>query len=307
METKPDSTLPLLADIVRCLDDKKAGDLRVLKVGAQSSITDYLVLATGTSEPHLRALRVELEKAIDLRKAPIAGMDSGEPGSGWTVVDAYQIMVHLFTADKREQYRLENLWKDAQDVSVQRLLHPDGVVKTPAAAPAPSSVATAEASVAPVAPPETLASTAAPVADSSAAVAPKRRAPLASAKPMKSKAKAPAKPKAKPTTKAKAKVKAKSKAKTATKAKGSKASAAAARRSPAKSPAKTASGSKTKAKVKAKAKPTAAAKTRSSAKAKVAAKGKVSARAGASAKGKTSARTQTAAKVKAKARPASRR
>jgi ribosome-associated protein len=82
METKPDSTLPLLADIVRCLDDKKAGDLRVLKVGAQSSITDYLVLATGTSEPHLRALRVELEKAIDLRKAPIAGMDSGEPGSG---------------------------------------------------------------------------------------------------------------------------------------------------------------------------------------------------------------------------------
>ena len=82
METKPDSTLPLLADIVRCLDDKKAEDLRVLKVGAQSSITDYLVLATGTSEPHLRALRVELEKAIDLRKAPIAGMDSGEPGSG---------------------------------------------------------------------------------------------------------------------------------------------------------------------------------------------------------------------------------
>jgi len=136
METKPDSTLALLTDIVRCLDDKKAEDLRVLKVGAQSSITDYLVLATGTSEPHLRALRVELEKAIDQRKAPIAGMDSGEPGSGWTVVDAYQVMVHLFTAEKREQYRLENLWKDAQDVSLQRLLHPEGEAKAaPAAIP----------------------------------------------------------------------------------------------------------------------------------------------------------------------------
>ena len=84
-----DPTRALLADVVRALDDKKAEDLRVLRVSAQSTITDYLVLATGTSDPHLRALRVELEKVIDAARVPIAGMESSE-GSGWTVVDAYQ-------------------------------------------------------------------------------------------------------------------------------------------------------------------------------------------------------------------------
>lgn len=116
-----DSTLALLANIVRALDEKKAVDLRALRVSAQSTITDYLVLATGTSDPHLRALRVELEKVIDAAHAPIAGMESSE-GSGWTVVDAYQIMVHLFTPEKREEYRLERLWQDAEDLPVADLL-----------------------------------------------------------------------------------------------------------------------------------------------------------------------------------------
>jgi ribosome-associated protein len=125
MVIEHDQTLPLLAEIVRALDDKKAIDLRVLRVSAQSSITDYLVLATGTSEPHLRALRVELERVLDGRKARIAGMDAGEPGSGWTVVDAYQIMIHLFVREKRDEYRLENLWKDAQDIPIANVLDPD--------------------------------------------------------------------------------------------------------------------------------------------------------------------------------------
>ena len=105
MVIEHDQTLALLAEIVRALDDKKAIDLRVLRVSAQSSITDYLVLATGTSEPHLRALRVELERVLDGRKARIAGMDAGEPGSGWTVVDAYQIMIHLFVREKRDDWK----------------------------------------------------------------------------------------------------------------------------------------------------------------------------------------------------------
>jgi ribosome-associated protein len=115
------ATQETLRKIVQALDDKKAGDLRVLRVSAQSSITDYLVLATGTSEPHLRALRVELEKVLDGDKMRIAGMDSSE-GSGWTVVDAYQIMIHLFTPDKRDAYRLEQLWNDAEDIRVPALL-----------------------------------------------------------------------------------------------------------------------------------------------------------------------------------------
>ncbi len=116
-----DPLLPLLTDIVRALDDKKAADVRVLRVSAQSSITDYLVLATGNSDPHLRALRVEMEKVLDGAGSRIAGMETSD-GSGWTVVDAYQIMVHLFTPDKRDAYQLERLWKDAEDIPVAGLL-----------------------------------------------------------------------------------------------------------------------------------------------------------------------------------------
>jgi ribosome-associated protein len=111
----------LLRLIVRVLDEKKAEDLKVLAVGAQSSITDYLVLATGTSQPHLRALRVDLEKALDAAKVPVLGVES-EDGSGWAVFDAFEVMVHIFTAANREKYGLERLWKDVSEVSVAELL-----------------------------------------------------------------------------------------------------------------------------------------------------------------------------------------
>jgi len=133
MPNKPstDSTLSLLRQIVLALEEKKAGDLRVLHVAAKSSITDYLVLATGNSEPHLRALRVELEKVLDAAKVPIAGMDAGTYGSGWTVVDAYQVMMHLFTPEQRENYALEKLWKDAEDIELKELLVEPRVSKVP--------------------------------------------------------------------------------------------------------------------------------------------------------------------------------
>jgi len=121
MKGKNSNALQLVKLCCRALDEKKAVDLRVLDVSAQSSITDFLVLATGTSEPHLRALRVELEKAIDASQNPIIGMETAQE-SGWIVVDVFDVMVHLFTAEARAKYGLENLWKDAVAVSVPKLL-----------------------------------------------------------------------------------------------------------------------------------------------------------------------------------------
>jgi ribosome-associated protein len=120
--------LKLLKLVVQTLDGKKAEDLQVLDVRAQSSITDFLVLATGTSEPHLRALRIELEKALDGARVPIIGVENTQ-GSGWTVFDAFEIMVHLFTTENRAKYRLELLWKDAEEISVEALLAPHGAGK----------------------------------------------------------------------------------------------------------------------------------------------------------------------------------
>lgn len=111
---------PLLPLLVKALDAKKAENLQVVDVREQSSITDFLVLATGTSEPHLRALRIEVEKVLDANHARIVGMDTNKE-SGWSVIDAFDIMVHLFTAANREKYRLDLLWKDGLDVPISIL------------------------------------------------------------------------------------------------------------------------------------------------------------------------------------------
>ena len=121
MKSKKAASLELVKICCRALDDKKAEDIRVLNVTEQSSITDFLVVATATSTPHLRALRVELEKAIDASKNRIVGVEVAED-SGWTVFDAFDVMVHLFLAERRKHYALESLWKDATEVSLARVL-----------------------------------------------------------------------------------------------------------------------------------------------------------------------------------------
>jgi ribosome-associated protein len=139
------TSLELVKLCCRALDEKKAGDLRVLDVSEQSSITDYLVLATGTSEPHLRALRVELEKAIDASRTRILGMEIPQD-SGWLVIDAFDVMVHLFLPDMRDKYGLENLWKDAVEVSVPALFEqPKAAAKRPAKKPSAKKKAPAPA------------------------------------------------------------------------------------------------------------------------------------------------------------------
>ncbi|MBT5902634.1 MAG: ribosome silencing factor [Opitutaceae bacterium] len=114
---------PVIAELVQALDDKKTEDIKVLAVGEQSSITDFLILGTGMAGPHLRALRVEMEKILDTAHAPIAGVDFGED-SGWIVFDAYQVMIHLFLPEQRDIYQLEKLWGDAAELDVSAMIKP---------------------------------------------------------------------------------------------------------------------------------------------------------------------------------------
>jgi ribosome-associated protein len=133
----PDS-LALVTLCCRALADKKAEDLRVLAVGEKSSVTDYLIIATGNSEPHLRALRVDLEKAVDASGTRIVGMESPHD-SGWIVMDLFDVMVHLFLPDMRKRYRLEHLWREVPEVSVPRLLGEPEPVAPSLFAPKPAA------------------------------------------------------------------------------------------------------------------------------------------------------------------------
>lgn len=109
------TTLAEIRSAIAALEDKKAEDIRVLDVSAQSSITDYLVIATGTSDPHIKALKTALDKALKEAGVDLIGEDR-EVGSGWIVVDAFDFMVHLQTEAMRELYRLEQLWRDAEQI-----------------------------------------------------------------------------------------------------------------------------------------------------------------------------------------------
>jgi ribosome-associated protein len=98
--------------------DKKAADLTVLDVQGVSSVTDYFLVCSGKSTPHLRtivdAIRTEL-KADGIR--PLHA--EGKPESGWVLLDYGDVLVHVFLEDTRAYYALERLWGDAPSVPIE--------------------------------------------------------------------------------------------------------------------------------------------------------------------------------------------
>jgi len=97
-------------------DNKKAENIVILDVRKLSSVTDYFVIATGTSEPHLRAIENEILRGLldDLGLKP--NQSEGSAQSNWIVVDYFDVIVHLMKPDVREHYDLEGLWADAAQV-----------------------------------------------------------------------------------------------------------------------------------------------------------------------------------------------
>lgn len=118
-DVSSEPVIRLLQTCCQTLDDKKAVDLKVLDVRGKSNLTDFLVIATGTSDPHLRALGSALQRQLKNDGTPIVGAEN-DMKSGWVVVDAFDVMVHLFTPEMRDLYRLELLWKDAEIVDISK-------------------------------------------------------------------------------------------------------------------------------------------------------------------------------------------
>tara|TARA_B100001564_G_C20299489_1_gene516248 strand:+ start:59 stop:433 length:375 start_codon:yes stop_codon:yes gene_type:complete len=101
--------------IIEVLEDKKGNDIRIFDVREQSSVTDYVILVSAISEPHAKALKINLDKMIQERGIAVIGNEN-ESSSGWMVLDAFNFMVHIQTAEMRLFYELEELWKDAVEV-----------------------------------------------------------------------------------------------------------------------------------------------------------------------------------------------
>lgn len=101
--------------IIEVLEDKKGSDIRIFDVREQSSVTDYVILVSAISEPHAKALKINLDKMIQERGIAVIGNEN-ESSSGWMVLDAFNFMVHIQTAEMRSFYELEELWRDAVEV-----------------------------------------------------------------------------------------------------------------------------------------------------------------------------------------------
>lgn len=97
------------------LDAKQAKDIHIFDVRGLSSVTDYTIVATGTSAPHLKALISETQHRMKLLGVA-SYRTSGDPDSGWVVVDYVHAVVHVFSAEARVYYGIEKLWATAKEV-----------------------------------------------------------------------------------------------------------------------------------------------------------------------------------------------
>ena len=124
MENLKDSK-NLAIEIARVLDKKKAQDVRVLKVEDLTVLTDYFVIASGTSTTQVAALADEVDYTLSqqgVKPYNTEGFDS----KNWVLLDYGSVIVHVFVPNTRTYYDLEHLWADGQPVDISAYLTPDG-------------------------------------------------------------------------------------------------------------------------------------------------------------------------------------
>lgn len=96
------------------LDNKKGLDVSTLEVGDQTILADYFVLATGTSNTHVRALADEVEFKLKEELGVEPNHIEGASGNAWTLLDYGSVIINIFTAQARDFYKLERLWGESK-------------------------------------------------------------------------------------------------------------------------------------------------------------------------------------------------
>ncbi len=104
-------TLELVQEILAAAHDKKAFDISALDVSGLTSFTDVFVLCSTSSDRHLDAVATEIRKRLKSQRKPLHIEGSG--GGQWILIDFADVIVHIFTEERRAFYNLEGLWGDA--------------------------------------------------------------------------------------------------------------------------------------------------------------------------------------------------
>jgi ribosome-associated protein len=107
-----EAALALAHRIVELASDKKASDIVLLDVRAQTAMADYFVICTGASDRQLGAIAEGIiEGANEDGTGPIGR--EGDAGSRWLLIDFGSVIVHVMSGPERDYYQLEKLWSDA--------------------------------------------------------------------------------------------------------------------------------------------------------------------------------------------------
>ena len=105
--------LEIAHTIINSLEEKKGEEIILLDIQKVSTFTNYFIICTGTSNRMLDALADAVIIGVN-EKHKIKGRIEGTPECGWMIVDFGLILVHLFSPDQRDYYRLEDLWHEGK-------------------------------------------------------------------------------------------------------------------------------------------------------------------------------------------------
>ncbi len=117
MNTTDVKGLALAIECAKAAEEIQAEDIRILDLRGLSSLTDYMVICSGSSMPHLKAILREVGKGVNARTGDMPSHTEGKAVTRWVVLDYFDVMVHILHEEMREIYALEELWGDAKEVA----------------------------------------------------------------------------------------------------------------------------------------------------------------------------------------------
>ena len=116
---EPAESGELLRLVQADLDELKAEDVQVLDVRELTDVADYMVVATGRTGRHVRAITEKVAVSAKHRGTPPLGVEGGQEGE-WVLVDLCDVIVHVMQPDARELYQLEKLWSPVMALREER-------------------------------------------------------------------------------------------------------------------------------------------------------------------------------------------
>ena len=106
---------------VKAIDGKKGLNTQVIRISDISVLADYMVIATGNSSTHVKALADEVEYRLDEAGVSVSHIE-GYRSNSWILLDYVDVIVHVFSEEAREFYDLDRLWQDGESIDISEFV-----------------------------------------------------------------------------------------------------------------------------------------------------------------------------------------